>query len=342
MTNSATPSTTTFTATPGSGRRLRRVSIALAGTALVLAACGGSDTAAPATGADEPAAAPGETAPASDVPSPATVAAPAATIGSTPLGDVLVGERGLTLYGFTNDVDASSVCYGACADAWPPVIVSADWSVAPGLDEGIFNATVRDDGQLQLVAGKWPLYYFAGDATAGDINGQTSGDVWFAVGTDGTLIEAAADAAADSDEPAPADEPAPDAEAAPVTVAESDLGSILVDADGLTLYGFTEDVDGNPTCNDACADAWPPYVVEDGEVPAGLDEAVFSVVTRDDGTNQLKAGAWPLYSFAGDAAAGDTNGQGSGDVWFAVTADGGLVKDAAEEAAAPTEVDDGY
>ena len=32
----------------------------------------------------------------------------------------------------------------------------------------------------------------------------------------------------------------------------------------------------------------------------------------------LKAGAWPLYRFAGDAAPGDTNGQGSGGVWFVV------------------------
>jgi len=271
------------------------------------------------------------------------VGAPAATIGTTELGDVLVGERGLTLYGFTNDNDATSVCYGACADAWPPVIVDADWQVAPGLDEGIFNAIIRDDDQLQLVAGKWPLYYFAGDATAGDVNGQTSGDVWFAVGTDGVLIEEAAPGAeAAAEEPAAE---APAEQAAFVTTADTDLGSILVDADGLTLYGFTNDTDGNPTCNDACADAWPAVALSDGNLPAGLDEAVFSVVSRDDGTNQLKAGVWPLYYFAGDAAPGETNGQTSGDVWFVVAADGSLVKDApaAEAEATETEAaDDGY
>ncbi len=333
-----------------STRRFARTGIALAGTALVLAACGGSDTAAPAAVTDAPAAAPAEAAPATDAPAAAPVGAPAATIGDTELGEVLVGERGLTLYGFTNDADASSVCYGTCADAWPPVIVSADWSVAPGLDEGIFNATVRDDGQLQLVAGKWPLYYFAGDATAGDVNGQTSGEVWFAVGTDGILIEDApgADDAPEEEaaEAEVAEDPAPEEPApAPVATAESELGSILVDAEGLTLYGFTDDADGNPTCNDACADAWPPLTVDDANLPAGLDESVYSVVTRDDGTNQLKAGKWPLYYFAGDAAAGDLNGQGSGDVWFVVTAEGGLVTGAegavAGAEAAPT-TDDGY
>ena len=326
---------THFNRTTSSVRGLRRAGVALAGISLVLAACGGSDTATPA---EEPAAVPEAAAvPVTDASETASDITPAATIGETELGEVLVGERGLTLYGFTNDNDATSVCYGTCADAWPPVIVDADWQVAPGLDAGIFNAIVRDDGQLQLVAGKWPLYYFAGDATAGDINGQTSGDVWFAVGTDGVLIQDAAPAADAAAEEPVAEEPAE--EAAPVTTTETDLGSILVDSAGLTLYGFTNDTDGNPTCNDACADAWPALTVPDVELPAGLDDTLFSVVTRDDGTNQLKAGAWPLYYFAGDAAPGDTNGQQSGDVWFVVAADGSLVKEAP---AAETHTDNGY
>jgi len=311
----------------------RRALAALGGLTLVLAACGGSDTAQPAVQA-EPVASTIATAEPTAAPA---VVTPAATAGTTALGDVLVGERGLTLYGFTNDVEATSACYGTCADAWPPVIVSADWIVAPGLDSGIFNATVRDDGQLQLVAGKWPLYYFAGDATAGDTNGQGSGDVWFAVATDGSLISES-----DSGEAAPvesADEANADesvAEASPlVSIVDSDLGSVLVDSAGLSLYGFTNDIDGVPTCNEACADAWPPVIVEGDVLPAGLDPAVFSVTTRDDGSSQLKAGAWPLYLFAGDAAPGDTNGQGSGDVWFVANAEGGMVNNAAQGATTP-------
>ena len=65
---------------------------------------------------------------------------------------------GLTLYGFVNDVDAISTCYSTCAEAWPPVIVDEEWTVGPGLDTGIFSTTERDDGTLQLVAGKFPLY----------------------------------------------------------------------------------------------------------------------------------------------------------------------------------------
>ena len=150
-----------------------------------------------------------------------------------------------------------------------------------------------------------------------------------AAGDDGTSADDASDDDGATDDGGAA---AADVLAA---IAASDLGDILVDADGLSLYGFTNDVDGVPACYDACADAWPPILV-DGEVVVGdgLDASIFSTVERTDGTTQLVAGAWPLYLFAGDGAPGDVNGQGSGDVWFLVTPDGGLVRDAGDEAAA--------
>jgi len=127
-------------------------------------------------------------------------------------------------------------------------------------------------------------------------------------------------------------------DAAAVSEAETDLGPVLVDADGLTLYGLTDDTDGVPTCDGTCADAWPPLTIDAAELPAGLDPNLFSVVERPDGTSQLKAGEWPLYRFAGDAAPGDVNGQGSGGVWFAVAPDGSLITG---DAAVPEAGDDG-
>ena len=113
---------------------------------------------------------------------------------------------------------------------------------------------------------------------------------------------------------------------ATVATAESDLGTILVDADGRTLYAFTPDSEGVPTCIDDCADAWPPAVV-DGEIDAGdLDASVFTLVEHPAGGQQLKAGDFPLYRFAGDAAPGDVNGQASGGVWFVVAPDGTLIE----------------
>ncbi len=327
-----------------SRRGRRRLLGGLVAGALVVAACGGADeTSVAVAGADtEP-----EVAAATD----GAVAAPAAParvadvlVGTTPLGEVLIGPDGRTLYGFTNDVQAASTCYGTCAEAWPPVIVSDDWTAGPGLDFGIFATTVRDDGTRQLVAGAWPLYYFAGDAVAGDVNGQGSGNVWFAVDLDGGLIEGDA-AAAEGAEAEAATASTSDV----VAEADSDLGTILVDEAGLSLYGFLDDRDADgPTCNDACADAWPPVIVSGTEVPAGLDPEVFSVVTRDDGRNQLQAGIWPLYRFAGDGAPGDINGQGSGEVWFLAAPDGSLIGvggapaeagDTTEDSAAETESD---
>lgn len=116
------------------------------------------------------------------------------------------------------------------------------------------------------------------------------------------------------------------APAAAVRTRDSSLGSVLVDAKQLTLYGLTNDDSGTSTCVDACAMAWPPETVAGADLPSGLDPAIFSVVTRPDGTHQLKAGKWPLYRFAGDAAPGDVNGQGSGGVWFVVTPTGSLHK----------------
>ena len=117
---------------------------------------------------------------------------------------------------------------------------------------------------------------------------------------------------------------APGAGGAIVGTAETDIGEVLVDAQGFTLYGFLNDAEGESTCVDACADAWPPVLV-DGEPDVGeLDASVFSVVDHPQGS-MLKAGDFPLYTFAGDEAPGDVNGQGSGGVWFAMAPDGTMI-----------------
>ena len=109
---------------------------------------------------------------------------------------------------------------------------------------------------------------------------------------------------------------------ASVGVADSPVGPILVDPNGLTLYMFTKDVDGESTCAGECLANWPAAVVE-GEPDVGdLDASLFSTVASTDGATMLKVGDWPLYTFAGDAAPGDINGQGVGGVWWVVTPNG--------------------
>ncbi len=88
------------------------------------------------------------------------------------------------------------------------------------------------------------------------------------------------------------------APAVTVKTAESKLGKILVDSQGRTLYTFTNDSSGAPTCDGACADAWPPLMANGATKPgAGVDAALFSMVPRSDGTSQLKVGKWPVYLY---------------------------------------------
>ena len=128
-----------------------------------------------------------------------------------------------------------------------------------------------------------------------------------------------------------ATQPSATAEATTVAVASSSLGDILVDGEGRTLYLFNSDEQGGPsTCYEGCAAAWPP-LTGPAAAGAGADESLLSVTERDDGTQQVTYNGWPLYHYASDSAAGDTKGQGVGDVWFAVDAQGEAVTAAATD-----------
>jgi predicted lipoprotein with Yx(FWY)xxD motif len=113
-----------------------------------------------------------------------------------------------------------------------------------------------------------------------------------------------------------------------VHVSDTDLGSILVDPEGFTLYVFMNDADGESTCNDACADLWPP-VPADTPLGADLDPGIFGSTTRADGSEQLTVSGMPLYRYAPDTDPGDTTGQGFNGLWFVVDSGGTILEAAA-------------
>src|SRR5262249_23925396 len=77
---------------------------------------------------------------------------------SSQAGNILVDDRGMTLYRYTPDLPNVSTCYGACATAWPPVVVDGIPSVQdPTLNAGLGLAQ-RDDGTQQLTFKGSPLY----------------------------------------------------------------------------------------------------------------------------------------------------------------------------------------
>ena len=143
--------------------------------ATLLAACGGGGGSAPQAAASDDGARTHPT-------------AAAVKLRTTQLGDVLVDANGRTLYAFTNDANGVSTCTGACAANWPPLTVTSGWTAGAGIDRATFH-TVPDGTQAQLVAGRWPLYRFAGDSRPGDVNGQGSLGKWFVVRDDGSLVK---------------------------------------------------------------------------------------------------------------------------------------------------------
>jgi predicted lipoprotein with Yx(FWY)xxD motif len=152
---------------------------------------------------------------------------------------------------------------------------------------------------------------------------------------------ATATVAADETQPATAAAGETPTEAVPVTgtgtvnVSESaDFGPILVNSEGFSLYLFMQDTQNSSTstCTDAdgCTAEWPPLITaEDPVAGEGVDETLLGTITRDDGTLQVTYNGWPLYLYAGDTAAGDTNGQGLdefGGLWYLVSATGEAIE----------------
>jgi predicted lipoprotein with Yx(FWY)xxD motif len=106
-----------------------------------------------------------------------------------------------------------------------------------------------------------------------------------------------------------------------IQLASTDLGEFVVDGEGNTLYLFVPDAAGDSTCYDECEVAWP-IMGEVTDVGDGLDPALLGSITRTTGDVQATYNGWPLYYFASDAAPGDVNGQGVGDVWYVIDAAG--------------------
>jgi predicted lipoprotein with Yx(FWY)xxD motif len=107
-------------------------------------------------------------------------------------------------------------------------------------------------------------------------------------------------------------------EAYEVKVATGAMGPYLTGEDGKTLYVFTADSANKSACADACASNWPPFTIDAGESVKAGDGVTGTLTTfaRADGKMQVAINGLPLYYFAKDAKAGDTNGQGLNGKWF--------------------------
>ena len=222
------------------------------------------------------------------------------------LGTIIVDGRGSTLYLFTEDERNQSSCADRCAETWPPFLTPREPSAGEGVTSGALGLITRADGFKQVTYNGWPLYHFAGDEKAGDAEGQSSEGVWFVVSVFGGPKQN---------------------RAAVKTTENSELGVILTDGSGRSLYLFMVDERDKSNCLGGCALAWPPLLTI-GDPTAGPDIADerLTSITRSDGSQQVTYNGWPLYYYAPDRGPGDARGQNSGSLWYVVSTYGGPIQ----------------
>jgi predicted lipoprotein with Yx(FWY)xxD motif len=104
------------------------------------------------------------------------------------------------------------------------------------------------------------------------------------------------------------------------------LGKVLIDANGDTVYLFEKDTGPKSTCTGGCASTWPPVrATGKPTVADGLSAAKVGTTPRSDGKPQVTYAGHPLYRYQGDSKPGDATGQGInayGALWYVVSSSG--------------------
>jgi predicted lipoprotein with Yx(FWY)xxD motif len=108
------------------------------------------------------------------------------------LGTILTDGSGRTLYLFEKDTGPKSTCSGACASNWPPFTAGSKPSVKGGASSADVTLARRGDGKMQVVYNHHPLYFYAGDQSAGQMNGQglnAFGAAWYVLSPAGSKVQ---------------------------------------------------------------------------------------------------------------------------------------------------------
>jgi predicted lipoprotein with Yx(FWY)xxD motif len=136
------------------------------------------------------------------------------------------------------------------------------------------------------------------------------------------------------------------------TASVGGLGTVLVDGQGRTLYTLTSELHGAITCTTAsgCTQVWGELDLGKGHATArtrgATQPSLLGTETGAAGGRLVTYGGWPLYTFAGDTAPGQANGQkmvSFGGTWFVLSSSGRLVKSAAHSSSpTPSSGGNGY
>ena len=213
-----------------------------------------------------------------------------------------LNKEGFTLYTFDNDPIDDSVCAGSCINAWPPLLADeGSMAMAP------LSLITATNGNVQWAYKGKPLYFFANDSAAGDVNGDEAGNVWH-IATKKPAIQRTTNNGRSLSATGKVNV------LMPVGESTTDFSITEMDKDGFNLYVFDNDGAETSNCETTCLVSWPAFVPNDNEVAIG-DYTIFE---RADGTKQWAYSGQPLYFFKNDEARGDINGDGVGGVWHLV------------------------
>jgi predicted lipoprotein with Yx(FWY)xxD motif len=109
------------------------------------------------------------------------------TLGDSEFGQMLFGSNKQAIYVFENDSKGKTVCYGGCAEAWPPVLTKGKPKAGDGVKSSLLGTVKRRDGKLQVTYAGKPLYFYSHEGP-GEVrchNVDLNGGFWWVVGPDG-------------------------------------------------------------------------------------------------------------------------------------------------------------
>ena len=97
----------------------------------------------------------------------------------------------MTIYLFMPDAQGTPTCTDSCAETWPPLTVddASQLTGGDGVDPSLLGTTEHPAAGIQVTYNGWPLYFFTGDSSPGDTNGQGQGEMWYVLDPTGNAID---------------------------------------------------------------------------------------------------------------------------------------------------------
>jgi predicted lipoprotein with Yx(FWY)xxD motif len=109
------------------------------------------------------------------------------TVGDSEFGEMLFDSKKQAIYIFENDSNGKTVCYGECAEAWPPVLTKGNPRAGDGVNGSLLGTVKRRDGKLQVTYAGKPLYFYSHEGP-GEVrchNVDLNGGFWWVIGPNG-------------------------------------------------------------------------------------------------------------------------------------------------------------